>query len=857
MRASRVEQLEERTMLTSTPWGAQPDDTAEYALGDVHVNVVGFESNGTRDANTENWNDAYRNQVKAKIESGLQWWSNTLAGITDKHALNFTIDYTHLDTPIDTEYEPISRPSFDFQLWIYDFLDQVGFNNQGSFSSDIRAFNHSERVTNNANWAFTIFVVNDQNDADGRFAPGGFDRAFAFSGGRFFISPAGRPDSTFTHEAGHMFWARDEYRGGGTYNTFRGYHNNQNFNAWDNPLFLSGQLEREASIMDRGACEEGGGLLCTAFQNNTSSQSSLEMIGWRDSDADGVFDVLDVPHTLSGWGDYNSVTGTYRFMGTSSVQTTPNLNSSGLQSDITIARITHAQYRIDGGAWQTAATIDSYVADLDLLIPISAGSQIEIRTIDMTTGITSPIFMGTTSRPTSTLMPGINGYVWDDLDGDGQFENQEPGLAGWQVQLVDGNGQVVDLTKSIEPDDFTNSNTVLNTIIPEVTLSGVGSGFTDASISSVSRAPASTGSRVFAGFSASCGGFCTDWTPDSRTLRMDFTNPVSTISIDAVGQVAGDYGRLDVYDSSNNLIDRYTTQALSSGSVETMTVSRGTADIAYAIARAHSNSTIHLDNLRFGPESTVTTDAHGGYSIPYLLPGTYTVEVVGQPGYAAQDPVTGSQSVTIAEGESRADVDFAFANSGSSWQNPTNRFDVNDDGAVAPIDVLLNINELNESGARMLTAADTTPPYRDVNGDTFITSIDVLQVINFINDAIGGEGESDRGDDGGHRAPARSGGGEPAGDGEGEFVGPRVLLAIGASDNSVYAPQISQADITDVEGTVGDAEWLGTKDSSGKDLASIDMAIAQQDPAAAAELGEDLLERLACDWHDKEAPYLT
>ena len=38
-----------------------------------------------------------------------------------------------------------------------------------------------------------------------------------------------------------------------------------------------------------------GTLLTTAYANHTSGQSSFEMLGWRDTDADGVFDVLDVP----------------------------------------------------------------------------------------------------------------------------------------------------------------------------------------------------------------------------------------------------------------------------------------------------------------------------------------------------------------------------------------------------------------------------------------------------------------------------------------------------------------------------------------------------------------------------------
>ena len=112
------------------------------------------------------------------------------------------------------------------------------------------------------------------------------------------------------------------------------------------------------------------------FSAGNGSQSSLELVGWRDSDGDGIFDVLDVAHTLEGTGTYDPAAGIYRFVGESSVQTLPNLNpresalpTESLQNDITINRISRVEYRIDGGsggAWQTAATPDTYVAALDL-----------------------------------------------------------------------------------------------------------------------------------------------------------------------------------------------------------------------------------------------------------------------------------------------------------------------------------------------------------------------------------------------------------------------------------------------------------------------------------------------------------
>jgi len=86
---------------------------------------------------------------------------------------------------------------------------------------------------------------------------------------------------------------------------------------------------------------------------------------------------------------------------------------------------------------------------------------------------------------------------------------------------------------------------------------------------------------------------------------------------------------------------------------------------------------------------------------------------------------------------------------GASYQNPRNRFDVDDDGSVSPLDVLVVINTLNLRGIRLLGPTDFGPPFIDVNGDNSVDPIDVLQVINYINrrsqplDSEGeGEGEA-------------------------------------------------------------------------------------------------------------------
>jgi hypothetical protein len=425
--------LENRHLLSAVPFGADGPDTGEYMLGSALVTVVFMESNGVVDSNTENWTPSLITSTKQKIQQGVEWWKQTLANVTSIHSIDFEFDFKYANNPVPTRYEPISRTSDNHTLWVNEFLDFVGFNSPKTISEDIRAFNHAQRLAHDTNWAFTIFIANSANDADGQFAVGGsFPQAFAFAGGRFIVAPSTRPESTFAHESGHMFWARDEYLGGASWNEQRGYYDTQNYNAADNPT--PGFVQQD-SIMANGTW------LVDAFNNHTSAQSTLEMIGWRDSDGDGVFDVLDVPHTLHGSGHYDPVTGRYRFNGDASVNTLPNVNSSGLQNDITINRISRAEFRVDGGSWTTATTYDTYSAVLNLSFAAPNGyHQVEIRTVTIDPGTgnvvaSSPVFVGNTQEATETSAQGIHGSLWDDVDADGEWDPREIGLSNRTVQL--------------------------------------------------------------------------------------------------------------------------------------------------------------------------------------------------------------------------------------------------------------------------------------------------------------------------------------------------------------------------------------------------------------------------------------
>jgi hypothetical protein len=73
----------------------------------------------------------------------------------------------------------------------------------------------------------------------------------------------------------------------------------------------------------------------------------------------------------------------------------------------------------------------------------------------------------------------------------------------------------------------------------------------------------------------------------------------------------------------------------------------------------------------------------------------------------------------------------------SRWQNPKEPLDTNDDGSVAPTDVLLGVNVLNSRGAVALRDNDLTRGgkrvYLDCNGDAHHAPGDILMVVNHLN----------------------------------------------------------------------------------------------------------------------------
>jgi hypothetical protein len=260
----------------------------------------------------------------------------------------------------------------------------------------------SLRLEANTNWAFTIFVPNVGMDADGRFL-NEMSSALAYLGGPYSVVPSNRDARVHAHETGHIFFALDEYPDAdpnGSYFDKSGYYSTQNLNAYDDHPDPNSRVD---SIMAEFTLSRN------AFANHTSSPTSLKTLGWRDSNGNGIFDVLDVPLELSGVGVFDADSNAYHFTGQSSAVALPNLNSQmrSNHNDITLNQVSRVQYRIDGGQWITAQEFHTTTASIDFSFSANPGSEIEIRTVDDATGITSNIFSDSTEVNQSPILTPI------------------------------------------------------------------------------------------------------------------------------------------------------------------------------------------------------------------------------------------------------------------------------------------------------------------------------------------------------------------------------------------------------------------------------------------------------------------
>jgi len=346
--------------------------TSEFMIGRIAVGIVLPESDGSVDASTETWTAGERSQVLSEITTALDWW----AALEPRANLTFVYD-DGTAAPISTGYEPIQRPYTDQGLWITEVMAEKGFNGSTYFDQ-VRGYNQMLRDTHDADWAFTIFVVDSSNDGDNRFSDRHF--AYAYLGGPFTVLTSGSNgygidnlDAVAAHEVGHIFFALDQYRTARQPCTrSSGYLGAENQNSQYGECVLD-----EPSVM-RGQV--------SPFAHNDLDAYARAQIGWRDSDGDGILDPVDTTIKIDGVEYEADAVRTNVFTITGDLLDEPY--SSPLRRNVTINAIESVEWRVGGSDWTAANALDggfdSYAEAFAFTTPpLPTGeADIEIRVVD-------------------------------------------------------------------------------------------------------------------------------------------------------------------------------------------------------------------------------------------------------------------------------------------------------------------------------------------------------------------------------------------------------------------------------------------------------------------------------------------
>lgn len=137
----------------------------------------------------------------------------------------------------------------------------------------------------------------------------------------------------------------------------------------------------------------------------------------------------------------------------------------------------------------------------------------------------------------------------------------------------------------------------------------------------ISSGLASTGSGVFANSISGYEPFWYAGETDWFALKAVFQEPANMVAIDIisddyiVGDTGGDFGVLYAYDSADNLLASFDTDAIGYGLFERAQIVRASYDISYIVAGGAFGSTVQLDNLAANivPEpATIALLACGG-----------------------------------------------------------------------------------------------------------------------------------------------------------------------------------------------------------------------------------------------------
>jgi hypothetical protein len=196
----------ERTVAQGDPLIYQ---NSEFLAGRILINVVFPESKGGENSQ-ENWTqDVMEEIVEIDIKLAIEYWTRRLRNVP----LDFDFHYVLAET----EYEPITMMLSEGyrDTWMLDVMERLGYYGNDTYEEKIHRMNNYYRgFYTGADWVFTVFVVNAQNDPDHAFE--GRANIHAELGGPYMVLPypagffSGDFENWFVHCMTIVFWGMAE-----------------------------------------------------------------------------------------------------------------------------------------------------------------------------------------------------------------------------------------------------------------------------------------------------------------------------------------------------------------------------------------------------------------------------------------------------------------------------------------------------------------------------------------------------------------------------------------------------------------------------------------------------------------------
>lgn len=335
------------------PNGAGFYDTSEFLAGNISIAVILPESTGAIDAKTESWSSTREALVASEMQNGINWWYDREPAAQMSFSYHFY--YGRTDSRARTSYEPINRSADPYgatgeDLWVKQIMGNFGYTDSQRLDR-VRHFNNDIREADGSDWAVTYFVADSLNDGNGSFADNYF--AYMWIGGPYSVLTYDNDgygisymDAVAAHEFGHAFYANDQYSSACSCDQHRGYLDYYNYNCENScPHNVYSIMRGQIYPYSVGAVD----------------MYARGQIGIIDTDRDGIIDVLSTKPSIN-LGDVSGGVGTTKpvIAASSEVTKVANKNPEGLGDDITVAKISEGQYRVDGGDWKSCEADDGH-----------------------------------------------------------------------------------------------------------------------------------------------------------------------------------------------------------------------------------------------------------------------------------------------------------------------------------------------------------------------------------------------------------------------------------------------------------------------------------------------------------------